>query len=167
MVYYALFSSHMSYGCQIWGMSPNAQRIIRLQKSAVRILTFSNFNSHTKPIFRDLKILSLPDLIFLSNIILIYQILNDISPIDICNIFNLHYQSSNHLTRSVSQKQLSRPMVRTTSFGLQSIQYRSILNWNSLQHKHLEHDLVSLKPSKLKLICRNFLLDQCPNGLAA
>ena len=127
-------SRDASYGCQIWGMSPNAQRIIRLQKSAVRILTFSNFNSHTKPIFCDLKILSLPDLIFLSNIILIYQILNDISPIDICNIFNLHYQSSNHLTRSVSQKQLSRPMVRTTSFGLQSIQYRSILNWNSLKH---------------------------------
>ena len=58
-IYYALFQPHIQYGLQIWrqNLSPNS-RIIRLQKIAVRLLTFAEYNATTKPLFARTKYLA-------------------------------------------------------------------------------------------------------------
>ena len=60
-LYYAIFNSILTYGCQTWGLlkSPSFQKIVRLQKAALRIITFSNFGQHTSSIFKELRILKL------------------------------------------------------------------------------------------------------------
>ena len=52
-VYYAIFYSHLLYGCNIWGLTTeeNLNKIEVLQKKCVRIMTFSDYNSHTNPLF--------------------------------------------------------------------------------------------------------------------
>ena len=67
----------MSYGCQIWGqnqLSSKFKKIVNLQKRAMRIMSFSNYDSASKPLFKQFKILKLQDQIALNNCLLIYMI---------------------------------------------------------------------------------------------
>jgi len=59
-VYHALFQSHISYANQVWGqnISPSS-RIFKLQKAAVRILIFYDFNAHSKPLIESLNLLTI------------------------------------------------------------------------------------------------------------
>ena len=48
-IYHAIFSSHILYGSQIWTskLISVTDKISRLQKSAMRIMTFSEFRAHS------------------------------------------------------------------------------------------------------------------------
>ncbi len=63
-LYFSLFHSHLSYGLSIWGMTNNVymSKLAILQKRIVRSISFSDFNVHTSPIFKDLNILKINDL---------------------------------------------------------------------------------------------------------
>ena len=159
-VYHALFNSHLSYANIIWAQAsnPNLNRILKIQKKSLRILTFSHFQAHSKPLFHKLNLLQLPDLVKLSNILLLHQILNSHSPVDLSSVFNLSYQQTAHQTRGSTIKLLRRPNVKTTVFGLNSIRYKSILNWNSFQSFYTKQDLASLSLTKLKQTYHNLLI---------
>ena len=62
-VYYAIFYSHLIYGCSLWGLTTdeNLYKIEIPQKKCLRIMTFSDFNSHTNRLFIDLKLLKVTD----------------------------------------------------------------------------------------------------------
>ena len=68
-IYHAIFSSHLMYGCQIWTQKLNSvsDKISILQKKAMRIMTFSDFNTHSDPLFKKLEILKFKDYIVLQN----------------------------------------------------------------------------------------------------
>ena len=158
-IYYALFHSHLSFASQIWGQNlPFNSRIAKLQKSAIRLLTFSNYSAHSKPLFKQANILPFSDLIFIQNIILTHQTLNGISPLDIQNSFNLTCLSDSHATRGQNAKLLIRPSVRTSIYGLKSIRYQSILNWNQLQLHFNNTDLSSISLARLKSQTHKLLL---------
>ena len=80
-IFNSLFDSHLRYACQtlVQNINPNSNRIFKLQKQCVRLLTFSDFNSHSSPLFFQLKILKLADLVKLLNILLIYKTLYGLS----------------------------------------------------------------------------------------
>ena len=63
-VYYAIFYSHLIYGCTlyIWGLTTdeNLNNISKSEK-CLRIMTFSDFYSHTNTLFIDLKLLKVRD----------------------------------------------------------------------------------------------------------
>ena len=52
-VYYAIFYSHLIYGCSLWGLTTkeNLDIIEVLQNKCLRIITFSDFRSHSNPLF--------------------------------------------------------------------------------------------------------------------
>jgi hypothetical protein len=60
MIYNALINSHIHYGLLCWGYQIN--RIIKLQKKAIRTITTSKYNAHTSPLFKKLRILTITDL---------------------------------------------------------------------------------------------------------
>ena len=71
-IYYALFDSHVRYGCQIWGHS-NSQLIndlAILQRKAMRILTFKDRFTPAGPLFKQLQILNLEQIIQSQNCLL-------------------------------------------------------------------------------------------------
>ena len=63
-LYFSLFNSHLSYGLSVWGycISEYSEKIKLLQKKVIRAITFSDFDAPTKPLMKELKILSFEDL---------------------------------------------------------------------------------------------------------
>ena len=59
-IYHAIFASHMTYGCQIWGQSfSNTQinKIQKLQNNALRLIIFApNHRDHITPLYADQNI---------------------------------------------------------------------------------------------------------------
>ena len=60
-LYYAIFSSHLIYGSQIWGQHINTfnNKIFKLQNRALRIIYFDNFRADSNPLYINLKIVRL------------------------------------------------------------------------------------------------------------
>ena len=59
-LYYSIFNSHAAYGLPVWGYADNkyTQKIINIQKKAIRAITFSKFREHSAPLLKKLKILN-------------------------------------------------------------------------------------------------------------
>ena len=155
-IYHALFSSHLKYGSQVWGQTNNihVQKITKLQKIALRIISFSEFRAHTSPLFKEYKILKFQDHIVLENCLLIHDFLNNKLP----QSFNNYFKTTNNIYNSVSTRNsragsIFVPHVKTTKYGINSIKRKAILSWNSLA-KQLKRDndtnISSLSRSALK-----------------
>ena len=56
--YYAFFHSVMTYGLTVWGNGSTINKVLKLQKSAIRILTGSSYDAHCRPLFRTEGILT-------------------------------------------------------------------------------------------------------------
>ena len=85
-IYYGQFYSHLTYGCQLWGQG-KIDQTITLQKKAIRLITFSHYLAHTSTLFKELKLLKLPDIISMNNILFTHCTLNNRSPAIFNNFF--------------------------------------------------------------------------------
>ena len=56
----------------MWGFAH--EKLFKIQKNAVRIITNSKFNAHTSPIFKNLKILKIEDIFKLSCLTFFYKL---------------------------------------------------------------------------------------------
>ena len=74
-IYFATFSSNVTYGSQVWGQSLQTviDKISLLQRKVVRLMTFSNFDAHSEPLFKEPKILKVKDNIFLQNCLFVHD----------------------------------------------------------------------------------------------
>ena len=80
-IYFAIFDSYLSYCCLVWAQNRGTiQRIVILQKKAVRIINFQPRNSHTSPLFKQKFILKFQDKICLENTLFVGKSLNDLTP---------------------------------------------------------------------------------------
>ena len=128
-LYFAIFSSHLIYGCQIWGQVTNSfnQKIFKLQNRALRIITFSDFRADTNPMYSDLKILKLEDQIVLQNCLFVHDALDDSSPICFRNYFKQLKEIHTFSTRSAALGCLFVSHSGTIRFGINSITNKCIL----------------------------------------
>ena len=88
-LYNSLFSSFLYYGIIVWGLTYDihTKPIYLLQKKVVRAIAFQNFTSASSPIFSDLKILKLYDLLDLKLLTFVYESVNRLSPPYFHNFF--------------------------------------------------------------------------------
>ena len=152
-IYFSLFQPHIYYGLQIWGQNlcPRS-RINRLQRIAVRLITFSVFNAPSKPLFVLAKIPTVSEYVFKLNILLAHDILNLASPFAVQQILNIQFLPDRYLTRGKEIKLLKRPYVRTTKYGINSMRYQIVLNWNLLQKLFNNIDLLSLRRTRINTL---------------
>ena len=66
MLYNTLILPHITYGIMVWGYQRN--RLNKIQKKAIRIITSNKYNSHTEPLFKQLNMLKLEDLLKLQQL---------------------------------------------------------------------------------------------------
>lgn len=64
-VYYAYVYSLLSYGIVLWGSSVGMQQVFISQKSIVRVLAKCSYKASCRPIFRNLKLLTVPSIFIL------------------------------------------------------------------------------------------------------
>ena len=132
-VYYAIFYSHLIYGCNIWGLTTdeNLRMIEVLQKKCLRIMTFSENNSHTNPLFIDLKMLKIRDIIKSQQLKLVYEFYKNLLPFNLQNLFIFDNDVHNYQTNSASKHLLHIPRIFTATYGTKSIKYQCPILWNS------------------------------------
>ena len=83
-IYYALFSSHLTYGCQIWGQGETKTP---LNYSHFRKITFTSVYTDTNLLYKNINILKLSDYIKLQNCIFLYKFSNELLPSNFINNF--------------------------------------------------------------------------------
>jgi hypothetical protein len=159
-IYYAIFSSHMTYGCQVWGQNSNAthvKQISNLQDKALRIINFQAFRSPAKPIYKDNGILRLQDFLNIQNSLLIHDFLHDNLP----SCFKDYYFKKNTRQIQTRNSQLGCifvPSKNTTTYGLESISQQAILTWNSCTQIQ-QKDLGGLSRYELKTLLYKSYID--------
>ena len=131
-VYYAIFYSYLTYGCNLWGITSeeNLKMIEIIQKKAIRIMTFSDFKAHTNPLFMDLKLLKVRDLIKIYQLKFVFEFYKGNLPVEFNNIFEFNRNIHKYETNSASKYLLHIPRIFTATYGNKSIKYHCPLIWN-------------------------------------
>ena len=75
---------YINYGLMVWGFSCN--RVIKLQKKAIRIICLINYNAHTEPLFKKLKILNVTDMLKLHELKQYYKYVHTTLPVYLQNL---------------------------------------------------------------------------------
>jgi hypothetical protein len=123
MVYYfAYVHSIMSYGIIFWGNQPHSEKIFKIQKRMIRIITNSRARDSWRELFKKLEILPLYSQHVLS--------------LSIFVIKNKHLFSTNYQIHSVHTRfktNLHLPIANLTKFQ-KGVYYSGIKIFNNLPH---------------------------------
>ena len=125
-IYFATFSSNVIYGSQV------IDKISLLQRKAVRLMIFSNFDAHSEPLFKELKILKFKDNIFLHNCLFVHDYFQGNLPKSFNNTFTKVENTHTSFTRNARNSNIAIPSYNSTNYGLNSIYKNCIDAWNKL-----------------------------------
>ena len=100
-----------------------------LQRKCVRIITFSDFDSHAHSLFIELKVLKISEVIKLQQLKLVFEYFNNYLPEDICHYFTPTSKVHTRFTRS-SENCLYIGKVNSSFAGLKSLKYQCSVLWN-------------------------------------
>lgn len=149
-IYLSLIYPHLLYCCAIWGGAYNTfiDSLIISQKKLLRVMFFKDRYAHTNCIFRDFRLLKLPDIIYLQTNLFVHKALHSF-PV---------YPGFTVMPHSVTRRthQLRLPLCRSTH-AQQSVLSRGSKNWNNLPQSLLNNDnLVSFKRNLFSLLHGNY-----------
>ena len=150
-LYFALFDSHLRYGCQIWGQNQNPITnyiTCARQNKAIRIINFKGRDEIAKPLYKSTKVLEFRNIIKLNNCFLVYDQLNNNLPQNFQNYFSLKSDDHNYHTRG---SRINVPIVKITTYGSNSITIKAIKHWNEIQNS-LSIDLNSQDTTRTKFV---------------
>ena len=113
-IHFAIFDSYLSYCSLVWSQNRSAiQRILILQKKAVRIINFQPRNSHTSPLFKQNFIIKFQDKICLENVLFVCKSLNNLTPSVFSTWFSFSSDQHNYETSSSTQGNLTKLFCKT------------------------------------------------------
>ena len=133
-LYHSLFSSFLQYGIIVWGLTYDihTKPIYLLQKKVVRAIAFQNFTSPSSPIFSDLKILKLYDLLDLKLFSFVYEVVNRLSLPYFHNFFAMISDVHQYDTRQACEAGIFMTQHNTLQYGLRSVRYAGAKSWNNI-----------------------------------
>ena len=160
-IYFGIFSSLLSYGSQIWGQFSNQHifRIQKLQNKAIRVINFAKFDDPTDPLYQKSKFLKLSDNVKLQNFFYVHNSIKGNLPVALTNSFQVAADSYSHNTRGASQFKMALPKVRTLTYGINSIRYRSAADWNLMVSEFPDKTFQRQSKPICKKIIENYILD--------
>jgi hypothetical protein len=116
IVYNAIVLPILDYSLILFGFTYDIHmnRLIVLQKKALRVLTFSRLDASSEPIFKRLKVISLKERLVYNSLIYIFKALHSLSSINSGNYFRNKTKRSS--VRNENKFQLDIPSTRLTVF---------------------------------------------------
>ena len=165
-VYYGQFHTHLQYCCQVWGQNEGKlKKTITLQNKALRLMTFSDKDAHSSPLYKKLNILKLVDIVTTNNICFVHQTLNENSPQSFENFFEEVEVNKRYNTTRNPSSLCSIPLgsVKVTTSKNGTIQQQCAQDWNNLLKKLSTQTspsgwLKTLKTRKLKEMTKNHFI---------
>ena len=133
-LYNALFLSFLQYGLIVWGQTyaSYTDPVFKLQKKAVRAISFQPRMSPSLPIFNDLKLLKLSEIFELRLLTFVFDSVNKTSPSCFHDFFLFSSSVHQYYTRHASQGDLYMSRKNSLQYGLKSIRYLGAKLWNTL-----------------------------------
>jgi hypothetical protein len=131
-LYFALIHSHLTYCTSIMHSTTqkNRNKIMKIQKKAVRIMTNSSYNAHTKPIYTEHCILPYDLLIKQSQLLFMHSIAYNYAPCSFDGVWIRNIDRDPNLNlRNANDFFLEHP--RTETFKRSTL-YSLPLAWNEL-----------------------------------
>lgn len=153
-LYNTLIGSYLNYGILAWGGSSinKLNRILLLQKRALRTINFADFRSHTSPYFTKHKTLKVKDIYYHQLGSLVYQSTRNTLPSSINSIFTHNHEIHSHFTRQASN--LHIPYTRT-SLAYKTVKLEGPKLWNSLNSQLKASKSLSVFKRKFKCTLLN------------
>ena len=103
------------YGLIVWGNTyeTTIKPVFVIQKRAGRVITFSNFDQHSSPLFKALKIVKFPDLVTYLIAIYMYKFHNQLLPGLFASFFTKVDTVHSYYTRHSAKLTYYLPKART------------------------------------------------------
>ena len=118
-MYNSLILSRINYGILLWGYQ--CERILKLQKKALRIISSKKYNAHTEPIFKSLNLLKVSDIFSLCQLKFYYNLVHRKVPEYFYQLpFYANHEVHDHYTR---QQQNLHICVAKHTFAKKCIRY--------------------------------------------
>ena len=160
-LYYAFVYPHMNYCIEVWGKTYDkyTDSIIKLQKRIVRIMTFSHFQAHSEPLFKQMKILPLKKIYMLSVSKFMFKYTHNLLPNIFHGLFTRNSFCHHYYTKSSDLFRI--PKIRL-DMRKRTIAYTGVIIWNEL-NKKFNSSMMSL--NVFKNIIKYYLYDNNPSFL--
>ena len=130
-IYYAIFHYHLSCVCTAWGQNLNPKNCINLiQKKAVRIISFVQYDAHILSVFAKLNVIKFSDLISLCNCLFIYKHFLSKAHSVFSHVAILTSNTHKQNTRVASHGLLIKPTCNTSKYGTSAFVASAIASWN-------------------------------------
>ena len=134
-IYFAIFESNLNYCSLVWAQNYNViNRLVILQKKALRIMNYQPRNSHTSLLFRKAAVLKFKDKINLENILFVSKSINNLLLSLFNNWFVFSSDTHKYNTSWSSNDKLQKYSYRTNTYGKNSIIISAIESWNNSQN---------------------------------
>ena len=132
-LHYSMVYPYLQYCNVVWASTyaSNLPRLVLLQKRVIRILNNSGFDSHTTPIFKNLRLLKFHDIRKLQTGQFMFLYENNLSPVHFENLFILKRQVHNYNTRTVNEFYIA---ISRTNLRQFSIKYQGPVLYNNLDN---------------------------------
>ncbi len=78
LIYNSLILLHLNFGILAWGYQCN--RITKSQKTVIKIISLAKYNAHTEPLFKQLKLEKVEDILRLQELKFYYKFKNNKLP---------------------------------------------------------------------------------------
>ena len=156
-LYNALFLPFLQYGLIVWGQTYASyiDPIFKLQKRAVRAISFQPRMSPSLPIFNDFKLLKLSEIFELRLLTFVFDSINKTSPSCFHDFFLLSSSVHQYSTRQASQGDLYMFKQNSLRYGLKSIRYHGAKLWNTLPLELRNAPTKIMFKTKLKIYLLN------------
>jgi hypothetical protein len=146
-LYTALFHSHLLYCTNIVSITSqtNINKILTVQKKAIRVITNSPYNAHTNPLFQQLRILPFPSLIKFRKLQFMHAVYNNYCNESFAGIWikNEHRRIEHNLRNA---NDFLLPQLRIELFRKFPI-YSFAYVWNSLGDLKLQPNPITFRIS--------------------
>ena len=148
-VYYSIFYSYIITGCNLWGLTPiakNIERVQILQNKCVRIMTFAPFRADANPIFQQLALLKIEDIIKCEQLKLVNDFYCERLPVSLMKLFKLSrdVHITDYTLNSTYNNLLHIPSFNTMTYGKKSFKYQCAKLWNAT----FKHGNIKVSPDK-------------------
>ena len=155
-IYYAIFQSYLSCVCTARGQNIKYNhRISILQRKAMKIIFFSDFNEHTTPLFSKAKILRFSDIIQLENCIFANKsVSGSLHPL-LSQVYLFANDHRNYNTRFASNDLLKVLTNNTSIYGTKLFETSTISSWNFFQSYFTGINLKETSVNQIKHLVKN------------
>ena len=131
-LYFTLIEPSILYCCIIWGQSKHScqlDAVWKLQKKAVRVITFEKYNAASRPLFRRCFILNVYEIFEFQTLLFMYKSCNNMLPACFSNYFVTNSQIHDHFTRQASALHITKTK---TTCRQSSISFQGPYLWNKI-----------------------------------